>query len=120
MNSVEELIAHIKEGGHLPEHNPKVLLDKLKSNFNEFIINIEKEGQGTKIAFVLITQSTFHGKELTHEEKIQIGNQMKDILKTVDLVALTVLPGGTLFFILASFLKLNKYIVPSVFLKKEV
>lgn len=99
-------------------HDPKAVMDKLKDKSSEFIINIEKEGSDTKVAFVLIIDSTFHGKELSHEEKVQIGNQMKDMLKTLDLVALTVVPGGTLFFILANFLKLNKYIIPSAFLKK--
>jgi hypothetical protein len=118
MNSIEELVAHIKAEGHLPEHDPKVLLEKLKLSYGTFIVNIEKEGHDTKAAFYLMNQSAFHGKELSHEEKVQIGNQMKDVLKTVDLIALTILPGGTVFFILASVLKINKYIIPSAFLKK--
>ena len=93
-------------------------MEKLKVNYVTFIVNIEKEDHDTKAAFYLMTQSTFHGKKLTHEEKVQIENQMKDVLKTADLIALTILPGGTLFFILASVLHLNKYIIPSAFLKK--
>ena len=119
MNSIAELIEHIKKEGHLPHHDPKELLDKLKHKGGEFIANVEIEGKGTKEAFHLMVQSTFHGKELTHEEKVQIGNQMKDTLKTVDLVVLAIVPGGTVFFILANFLKLNKYIIPSAFLKKQ-
>jgi len=119
MNTIEELVTHIKTEGHLPGHDHKALLEKLKLNYGTFVANIEKEGRDTHAAFYLMTQSTFHGKHLTHEEKIQIGNQMKDVLKTVDLIALTILPGGTVFFVLASVLKINKYIIPSAFLKKE-
>jgi hypothetical protein len=119
MNSMAELIDHIKAEGHLLHHDPKAVMDNLKGKFHEFIVNIEVEGKGTKTAFILVVDSTFHGKELSHEEKVQIGNQLKDVLKTLDLVALTIVPGGTLFFILANFLKLNKYIIPSAFLKKS-
>ena len=118
MKSMEELIAHVKAQGHLVQHDPKVVLDTLKVKFNVFVTNLEQEGREDKVAFQLIIQATFQGKELTHEEKIQVENQLKDSLKTVGLVALTILPGGTLFFILANFLKLNKYIIPSAFLQK--
>jgi hypothetical protein len=118
MNTIEELAAHIKAEGHLPSYDHKALLEKLKTNYVTFIVDIEKEDHDTQAAFHLMSQSTFHGKQLTPEEKAQIGNQMKDVLKTVDLIALTILPGGTVFFILAGVLHLNKYIIPSAFLKK--
>lgn len=118
MKSMEELVAHVKAEGYMIEHDPKVVLNSLKAKFNVFIENLGKEGKEDKVAFRLIVQATFEGKELTHEEKVQVEEQLKDSLKTVGLVALTVLPGGTLFFILANFLKLNKYIIPSAFLNK--
>lgn len=118
MNSMAELVDHLKIKGHLQHHDPKEIMDNLKHKFSEFTENLGKEGKDTKVAFQLLVDSTFHGRELSHVEKEQIGNQMKDMLKTVDLVVLAVVPGGTLFFILANFLKLNKFIIPSAFLKK--
>lgn len=119
MNSMGELIEHIKAEGHMVTHDPKAVLDNLKHKSSEFVANIQKEGKDTHVAFHLLVQHSVHGKELSHEEKLQIGNQMKDVLKTMDLIALTILPGGALFFILANFLKLNKYIIPSAFLEKK-
>src|SRR2546430_756106 len=114
MESIEELVAYIKSQGHLPGIDGKACLEKLyegiplgKVNFHVFVTGLEQEGTGTKAAFYLLIDATFKDKHLTHEEKVQIENQLKDLLKTIDLVAITALPGGTLFFILVHFLKLN-------------
>jgi hypothetical protein len=90
---------------------------QLKANFKGFLLNLEKEDEQTKMAFHLIVQSAFDGKTLTHEEKLEVENQLLELLKTADLVALTVLPGGTVFLVLVHFLKLNRYVIPEVFLK---
>jgi hypothetical protein len=117
MNSMADLIEHVKTQGHLIHDHPKVVFDNLTEKFHHFVANLKQEGRDDKAAFQLLVDATFHGRHLTHEEKIQIENQLKDSLKTVGLISLTILPGGSLFFILSSFLKLNKYIIPSVFLK---
>src|SRR6185312_2734637 len=116
MNTMSDLIDRVKAEGHLIHDNPKIVFDNLTEKFHHFIANLKEEGREDKAAFQLLVDSTFHGKHLTHEEKVQIENQLKDSLKTVGLLALTVLPGGSLFFILSSFLKLNKYIIPAAFL----
>ena len=92
---------------------------ELKVNAKDFIKNIEQEGLETKEAFMLIVDSVREDKELTHEEKHKIGEQLKDVLKTTGLVGIALLPGGSVFFILTKYLKLNKYVLPSSFQEKE-
>jgi hypothetical protein len=113
---MEELKLFINNLSHLKESDVLGYFAGLKLKFNDFLKKLEEEDDQAKLAFHLLVQSTFEGKELTHEEKIEIENQLKEVLKTIGLVGMTVLPGGTLFFLLAHFLKLNKYIIPSVFL----
>lgn len=88
---------------------------KLKDSFHHFLTNLNEEKDETKQAFELLRQSVLQDKELTKEEKHQIGEQLKDVFKTIGLVGIAILPGGSLFFILSKFLKLNKYILPSSF-----
>jgi hypothetical protein len=57
--------------------------------------------------------------KLTPKEKEQIGNQMKDVLKTIGIVGVTLLPGGSIFLILSKVLKINKYVLPSSFLEEK-
>jgi hypothetical protein len=92
---------------------------ELKVNAKDFIKNIEQESLETKEAFSLIVVSVKEGKDLTQEEKDKIGEQLKDVLKATGLVGIALLPGGTIFFILTKYLKLNKYILPSSFQEKE-
>ena len=96
------------------------LLDKMKSEFHQFISNMDKEKDETKEAFKLIVQSAKGEKDLTDAEKKQIGDQMKDVLKTVGLTAASVLPGGTIYFLIIKLLKLEKFTLPSSFLTEEV
>ena len=94
-------------------------VNKLKGRFKEFITAIKEEGQETKNAFALLIQAASGKKKLTDKEKEQIGNQLKDTLKAVGLVAATILPGGTIYFILIRLLKLEKYTMPDRFLSKN-
>ena len=104
---------------HLVQDEIQKFYEKSKNNFEDFLSKMNEEGVNTKMAFKLLVDSTFNGKVLTKEEKEEVGNQMKDVLKSVGFISLIALPGGTLFFILANFLKLNKYILPSAFLKNS-
>ena len=92
---------------------------EFKINAKDFIKNIEQEGLETKEAFMLIVDSVKEDKELTQEEKDKIGEQLKDVLKTTGLIGVALLPGGSVFFILTKYLKLNKYVLPSSFQEKE-
>lgn len=104
---------------NLLERETEKLYEKYREDFKEFLKGLETEERGTKEAFVLLHAHAFEGKELTKEEKKEIEDQMKDLLKTTGLVGIAIMPGGTLIFILAKFLKFNKYIIPSAFLEPK-
>ena len=116
---MEEIAALIKAESALMDEEIKDHFGQLHTKFKDFLVKLEQEDEQTKVAFQLVVQATFHGRTLTHEEKIEIENQLKEVLKTADLVALTILPGGTVILVLSSFLKLNSYILPAVFLTKS-
>ena len=118
MRSIEEILVFVRSESRLADEEIKTHFSHLDVKFKDFLSKLEQEDEQTKIAFQLVVQSTFHGRQLSHEEKLEIETQLKELLKTADLVALTVLPGGTVVLILSSFLKLNPYILPTVFLSK--
>ena len=107
-----------KEGGLL-EHEAVGTYSKLHTNFKDFVSKIGQEGTETKTAYFLLKSHVVDGKKLTEEQKKEIGDQFKDVLKTAGLISLAALPGGSVFFILFHFLKINKYVLPSVFLEVE-
>lgn len=89
--------------------------EKAKESLKLFGTHLHQEGIQTKEAYEMLHDSIHNKKKLTKEEKEYIGNQLKDVLKTVGLVGMTVLPGGSVFFILVKLFKWNKYIMPSAF-----
>jgi hypothetical protein len=90
-----------------------------KKKGNEFLALMDQEKEETKEAFMMIVNSYKNDVDLTDEEKEAIGEQMKDVLKTIGIVGVTLLPGGSIFLIITNFLKLNKYVLPSSFQKDE-
>jgi hypothetical protein len=94
-------------------------VQKFKVRFRAFIKAMKAESVETKKAFSLLLQAAGGKKKLTPEEKTKIGDQLKDTLKASGLVAATLLPGGTIFFILVRLLKLEDYVYPSRFLTKN-
>jgi hypothetical protein len=119
----KEAKEHLAAAGHFIDdtivEKTAEMYEKSKDKFQDFLRKIEQEGVETKRAFVLLNQATFEDRKLTEDEKKYIENQMKDVLKTVGLVGIAALPGGSLVFILSSFLHLNKYVLPTAFLKPE-
>lgn len=97
---------------------PRGIYKRFKGNLTVFLGNLNQEKAETKEAFKLLINSIETGKDLTPQEKRQVGEQLKDVLKTAGLVGIAILPGGIVFFIIVKFLKLNKYILPSSFEKK--
>jgi len=116
MRNMQEVLVFIRSESGLADAEIITHFSLLDTKFKDFLAKLELEDVRTKAAFHLIVQSAVGDKHLSHEEKLEIEDQLKDLLKTADLVALTVLPGGTVVLVLATFLKLNKYIIPSVFL----
>lgn len=92
---------------------------KIKAKFQDFLNKIKAEKQETKEAFKLLVQSVKGDVKLSDQEKQQIGDQLKDVLKAIGLTAATVLPGGTLYFVLVKVLKLEKYTMPSAFISER-
>ena len=118
-NSNQDEIWNILSSQPLNEIDFKKYLDKAKKGFSKFIEALKQEKQETQDAFNLLSQSVKGEKELSKEEKKEIGNQLKDVFKTIGYVGLFALPGGSIFTILFNLLKLNKYVLPSAFLDKE-
>ena len=95
-------------------------VEKAKKGFKKFIEALKQESKETKEAFKLLSQSVKGEKQLSKEEKKEIGNQLKDIFKTIGYVGLFALPGGSIFSILFNLLKLNKYVLPSAFISENL
>jgi hypothetical protein len=93
--------------------------ESLKEKTKDFLEKMSQEKDETKEAFKILIDSINDGKSLTDEEKEKIGEQMKDVLKTIGLVGATVLPGGFIYFIVVKVFKLSDYALPSSFNKKE-
>lgn len=93
--------------------------DSLKEKMKDFLEKVAQEKDETKEAFSLLIDSINDGKKLTDEEKEKIGEQLKDVLKTIGLVGATILPGGFIYFLIAKVFKLNKYVLPSSFNKEK-
>lgn len=100
---------------------------KLRLHFKEFIENIKNENDETKEAFDLLLKesrgqlldSDGNVRDLTTKEKEQIREQAVDVLRVIGLTSLTLLPGGTLVFVLLRVFKLNDHILPSSFKRKK-
>lgn len=93
--------------------------DSLKEKMKDFLEKVSQEKEETKEAFSLLIESVNEGKPLTDEQKEMVGEQLKDVLKTIGLVGATVLPGGFAYLLIAKVFKLNKYVLPSSFNKEK-
>ena len=103
----------------LDETKLQNLIEKLKNNWKDFTTAIKQEGKETQEAFVLLNQAAQGKITLTPEQKKQIGDQMKDVLKTLGYLTILTLPGGSIVTILLKVLNLNRYVLPTSFLKEE-
>jgi hypothetical protein len=99
------------------ELNEAISIDEIKGKFKKFIAAIKQESKETKVAFAMLAKSALGKKDLTDAEKKQIGEQMKDVLKTIGLTAIAVLPGGIIAGILIKVLKAERFVTPSAFME---
>jgi hypothetical protein len=90
--------------------------DDFKVKFKKFIAALKQEGKETKQAFILLAQAAQGKKTLSANEKKQIGDQMKDVLKALGLTAIAVLPGGLIAGLIIKLLKAEHYVTPSAFM----
>lgn len=99
------------------------LIDNLKAKFskenllkslNDLKRKVGQESTETKEAFNLLV-SAIKGNELSEEDKTKISEQLKDLLRTVGLGAIAVIPGGAAIMALLKLLKLQNVVLPSSF-----
>jgi hypothetical protein len=90
-------------------------IKKLSEKFKVFLQKLKQEGRETKQAYQLLLKG-MGGTPLTKQQKTQIGEQLKDLLKLVGFTAASVLPGGTIYFLLTKVTSFKKHLVPSAFM----
>jgi len=94
------------------------VMDNMKSKITTFINAVKQEGKETKEALKLIIQAAKGDIELSEAQKEQIGDQLKDVLKTIGLTAIAVLPGGVIVATLLKIFKQTHLITPSAFVNE--
>jgi hypothetical protein len=95
--------------------NKTIELDKLKKDVNLFLEALKKEGIETKSMSKLLTTCVIERRPLTDEEGKKFANQLKNLVKTVGLATIILMPGGSIFFILIHYLKLRDYFLSDSF-----
>jgi len=103
------------------------VVDKLKSKYNDFITALKSEGKETRVVYDLLnkaakgqlTDEDGNKRNLTESEIKLIKDQTVDILKVLGLTSISLLPGGTLVFVLLKVFKQEDRILPSSFKKKK-
>jgi hypothetical protein len=103
------------------------VVDKVKSKYADFIAALKSEGKETRIVYDLLnkaakgqlTDENGDKRNLTESEIKLIKEQSVDILKVLGLTSISLLPGGTLVFILLKVFKQEDRILPSSFKKKK-
>ena len=95
-------------------------LTSLKSKFKDFIKGLKQEGKETKEAFKKIVNAVRSGEKLSKEEKTDIGDQLKDVLKLTGFTAASVLPGGVIYLLLTRVPALKTTLTPSSFLNEDI
>ena len=102
-------------------------VSKIKSHFDDFMKKLQTEGKETKEAFDLVLKESRgelldengNKRDLTKQEKELVKEQAKDLFKVLGLTSITLLPGGTLVFILIRVFKQEENLLPSSFLTDE-
>ena len=94
------------------------IMGDIKTKFQKFLAALKQEGQETKEAVSLLIKTAKGDIELSDEQKEQIGNQLKDILKTIGLVGIATLPGGFIAGALIKIFKAESLVTPSAFVNE--
>ena len=93
-------------------------MDNIKSKFSNFIKAVKQENKETKQAVSLLIKAAKGDIELSGEQKEQIGNQLKDVLKLAGLTAIATLPGGFIAGALIKLFKAEHLVTPSSFVNE--
>jgi predicted GNAT family acetyltransferase len=95
--------------------NENNLIKNFTSKAKKFLIALKEEGKETTEILNILYGHIFKNKKMTDFEKEQVGEQLKDVLRTVGLTTIAVMPGGVIFAIIIKALKLQKHLFPSNF-----
>lgn len=95
--------------------NKTIEFDKLKNEVNLFLEALKKEGIETKSMSKLVTTCVIERRKLTDEEGKKFAKQLKNLVKTLGLTTIILMPGGSIFFILIHYLKLRDYFLSDSF-----
>ena len=95
--------------------NKTIEFDKIKNEVNLFLEALKKEGIETKSMSKLVTTCVIERRKLTDEEGKKFTKQLKNLVKTLGLATIIVMPGGSIFFILIHYLKLRDYFLSDSF-----
>ena len=93
----------------------KIELEKLKRDVNLFLEALKKEGIETKSMSKIVTTCVIERRPLTDEEGKKFAKQLINLVKTLGLATIIVMPGGSIFFILIHYLKLRDYFLSDSF-----
>ena len=93
--------------------------NKIVNNFENILKGLKQQNKETKAAFKKVVQYSKGQIDLSKEDKKEIGDSLKNLLKTSGYITILALPGGSVFALLLKILKLNKYILPSSFVDKN-
>jgi len=96
------------------------IIDNTKDKLKKFIVAVKQESQETRAAVGLVIKAAKGEITLTDEQKKQIGEQIKDILKLVGLTAIAALPGGFIVGALIKLFKAEHLITPSSMMNELV
>jgi hypothetical protein len=89
------------------------IINNTKAKLKKFISAVKQENKETKEAAMLVIKAAKGEIDLTDEQKKQIGDQLKDVLKLVGLTAIATLPGGFIAGALIKIFKAEHLITPS-------
>jgi len=104
-------------GEFMNESKMSQYIKKLSQKIKEFFKAVGNESKETADAVRLVYQAKKENRKLTEEEKDLVKEQLKDVLKTIGLSYIAVMPGGFIAAVLINALELNDKIVPSSFKK---
>ena len=101
--------------------------EKLRSKFKDFVASLKSEGKETRAAYDLLNKAakgqlkdeSGNKRSLTEEEIKMIKEQTVDVLRVLGLTSLSILPGGTLVFILIKVFKQEDRVYPSSFKNRD-
>ena len=110
----------IQEGNDKENKLNDLLTNKIKLKLEFFLKALKKENSKTKQAFSKIIHSSRGEIKLSKEDKKEIGNQMKNVLKLAGLTTIALVPGGIIAAILIKIFKAEKYITPTSFQKDKI